>query len=240
MGGRLGLVLEAGDLPGVEHGGERQHLQRHAAAQRDLLRLVDHAHAAAADLADERKSPSRCSSPAGGPASTRPGCERRAEPGRHVVQLVELSRYTCSGSARSGCSRSSDFRRRRHAALQRRQIAVQNVRQPVLLLGRQRRSADGSTLRSESPDGVHISRSVRTTCLNFSIARSHSMRTAPGLRSMRSAISSNDKPCRLRSTITSRYCGLSLANWSARATARSRCRNGALGDGPGSASTARS
>src|SRR5262245_46389175 len=39
---------------------------------------------------------------------------------------------------------------------------------------------------------------------NFSIARSQSIRTAPGLRSLRWATSSKDKPCKLRSTITSR------------------------------------
>jgi hypothetical protein len=50
---RLGLVLEALQLAGVEGGGERQHLQGHAPAQEDLHRLVHHAHAASADLADD-------------------------------------------------------------------------------------------------------------------------------------------------------------------------------------------
>ena len=53
LGGRLRLVLEALQLPGVERGGERQHLQGHAPAERELLGLVDDAHAAPADLADD-------------------------------------------------------------------------------------------------------------------------------------------------------------------------------------------
>ena len=53
LGGRLGFVAEAGDLPLVEHRGERQDLERHAAVERNLLGLVDDAHAAAADLADD-------------------------------------------------------------------------------------------------------------------------------------------------------------------------------------------
>ena len=52
-GRRPRLVLEALQPPRVHRRGERQHLQRHAPAQRQLLRLVDHAHAAPADLADD-------------------------------------------------------------------------------------------------------------------------------------------------------------------------------------------
>ena len=52
-GGGLGLELEPLELPGVERRGEGQDLQRHAAAERDLLGLVDDAHAAAADLAED-------------------------------------------------------------------------------------------------------------------------------------------------------------------------------------------
>ena len=51
--GGVGFVLEALQLPRVEHGGERQHLERDAAAERNLLGLVDDAHAAAADLAED-------------------------------------------------------------------------------------------------------------------------------------------------------------------------------------------
>jgi hypothetical protein len=65
-GGGLGLDAEPLDLPGVHRGGHRQELQRHAAAQRDLLGLVDDPHAAAADLADQ------------------PEVAQLAEPGRRV------------------------------------------------------------------------------------------------------------------------------------------------------------
>jgi hypothetical protein len=52
-----GLVVEALQLPRVERAGERQHLERYPPAQRQLLRLVDDAHAAAAHLADEAEIP---------------------------------------------------------------------------------------------------------------------------------------------------------------------------------------
>ena len=47
------LVLEALQVARVHRRRERQHLQRHPPIQRDLLRLVDDAHAAPADLADD-------------------------------------------------------------------------------------------------------------------------------------------------------------------------------------------
>jgi len=53
MGRRLRLVFEALQLLGIEGGRERQYLEGHAAAKRDLHRLVDHAHAAPADLPDK-------------------------------------------------------------------------------------------------------------------------------------------------------------------------------------------
>src|SRR6267378_3714967 len=52
-GGRLSFVLEPLQLLAVECRSEGQYLQRHAPAQRDLLRLVYHAHAAAADFAED-------------------------------------------------------------------------------------------------------------------------------------------------------------------------------------------
>jgi hypothetical protein len=50
---RLGFVAEALKVAWVESGGEGEHLEGHAATQGDLDRLVDDAHAAAADLADK-------------------------------------------------------------------------------------------------------------------------------------------------------------------------------------------
>ena len=48
-----GLGLEPAELGRVHRRRERQHLERHTAVQRALHGLVDHAHAAAADLRDE-------------------------------------------------------------------------------------------------------------------------------------------------------------------------------------------
>ena len=53
--GSLGLVLEPRHLPRIDDRREGKNLQRHAARQRDLLGLVDHAHPAPSDLADESK-----------------------------------------------------------------------------------------------------------------------------------------------------------------------------------------
>ena len=53
VGRRLGLVLEALQLLGVQGGRERQHLEGDAAVERDLLRFIDDAHAAAADFAHQ-------------------------------------------------------------------------------------------------------------------------------------------------------------------------------------------
>ncbi len=51
--GRPGLVLEPLKLFLIEHCRKGQDLQRHLAAQRDLLRLVDDPHPAPADLAHD-------------------------------------------------------------------------------------------------------------------------------------------------------------------------------------------
>ncbi len=53
LGGRLGLGAETLKLPWVQGRGEGQHLEGDLAVQRDLLRLVDDAHAPAAHLAQQ-------------------------------------------------------------------------------------------------------------------------------------------------------------------------------------------
>ena len=55
VGRRLRFLLEARQLLGIEGGGEGEHLEGDAPAQRNLLRFVDNAHAAPADLADDAK-----------------------------------------------------------------------------------------------------------------------------------------------------------------------------------------
>jgi hypothetical protein len=49
----MGLVVEALQPARVQRRRERQHFQRHAPPQRELLRLVDHPHPAAADLPED-------------------------------------------------------------------------------------------------------------------------------------------------------------------------------------------
>jgi hypothetical protein len=49
----LGFVLEALQLPLVQHRCKRQHLQGDLSAQRNLLRLVHYAHPAPADFAED-------------------------------------------------------------------------------------------------------------------------------------------------------------------------------------------
>ena len=51
------LVTESFQLPMVQGGSERQHLQRHAAAQGHLFGLVHHSHATAAHLAQQPEIP---------------------------------------------------------------------------------------------------------------------------------------------------------------------------------------
>jgi hypothetical protein len=65
-GRRPRLVVEALQLPRVHRRRQRQHLQRHPAAKRDLLGLVDDAHAAAPDLADQPAVAQRMRSVEGG------------------------------------------------------------------------------------------------------------------------------------------------------------------------------
>ena len=50
-----GFVLEALQLLGIQRCSEGQDFQGHAAAQGDLLRFIDDAHAAAAHLAQQAK-----------------------------------------------------------------------------------------------------------------------------------------------------------------------------------------
>jgi hypothetical protein len=50
LGRRARLTLETAQVPQIEQGVGRQHLDGHVPAQRKLLRLVDDAHAAAAHL----------------------------------------------------------------------------------------------------------------------------------------------------------------------------------------------
>ncbi len=85
------LVVEALQMPRVHCGRERQHLERHPAAQRDLLHLVDHSHAAAANLAENAKIAQRAGWLRGqrGPAGTT-GLRQRdqLQRGKHLAEEV--------------------------------------------------------------------------------------------------------------------------------------------------------
>ena len=88
---RLGLVLEALQLPGVQRRRERQHLEGDAPAQRQLHRLVDDAHAAAADLADDAEIAERLRR-AGASVAGVDGARRSAAGAVNHVEGVEVRR----------------------------------------------------------------------------------------------------------------------------------------------------
>ena len=80
--GGLGLALEPDEELGVEQPVVAQHLQRHAAAQRLLLGLVDDPHPAAADLAEQTEVAQPFAAPRPGPGSSSRRCSRWPRPGR--------------------------------------------------------------------------------------------------------------------------------------------------------------
>jgi hypothetical protein len=59
-GGGAGLVFEAEELLLIEHRRKREDLQRDRATQRQLFGLVDDAHGAAADLAEDAEVAQGC------------------------------------------------------------------------------------------------------------------------------------------------------------------------------------
>ena len=101
---RLGLVLEALQLARVQRRRERQHLQRHPPAQRDLLGLVDDAHAAAAHLAEDPEVAQRSQvGAASNPILSWLGLRAHRPYGGSTDEL-RLARQASRSSARSGCS----------------------------------------------------------------------------------------------------------------------------------------
>jgi len=133
VGRRLGLVVEPGDLPLVQHGRKRQHLQRHAPAKRNLPRLVDDAHSPAADLADDRvvaQLPLREVElgPASGPV--------RAEPLGGLVKKLQPIEAAAQRPGQVGMAGDKIVRAGRRSPLQISEVALQNVRQPALRVRR--------------------------------------------------------------------------------------------------------
>ena len=83
-GRSLGLVVEALQLFLIHCGREGQHFERYPPAERYLFRLVDDAHTAAADFADQAEVAER----AGRPRGVSPGRRHRdAARGRRAPQL---------------------------------------------------------------------------------------------------------------------------------------------------------
>ena len=101
---RLGLVIEAGHLLAVQDRGKGQHFQRHAAVQRYLPGFVDDAHAAAADLAQDRVIAQL-------PLPPSPVSGRAAATGRMGAVAWKtksrLAKWARIGPARSGCRATS-------------------------------------------------------------------------------------------------------------------------------------
>ena len=199
VGRRLRFLLEARQLLGIEGGGEGEHLEGDAPAQRNLLRFVDNAHAAPADLADDAKiaeAPPLGEECSGGILSR---C-RIAQPRGRVVQQGQLVQVSTQGIAQFRVFRHQVVGMGRTTLLQFSQVAFQDTDHPRRLVARQPggRAIGLDKLRrhDNSPPALN--------CRRWSRARSHSTRTAPGVRSIRLATSSKASPSRFRSTITSR------------------------------------
>ena len=126
LGGGQSLVFEAHQLPFVEHRGERQHLERDATLERDLLGFVDDAHPAATQFALDRKV-----AQATGHRRIRRGVAARLglvqqfDPGQILRQLDRVARVLSQEGVAA----------RRLAPFQRRQIGFQNVGQFLVTAG---------------------------------------------------------------------------------------------------------
>ena len=146
----LGLELEPLQLPGVQRRGERQHLQRHPAAERDLLGLVDDAHAAAADLAERCGSrPARpARGPAVGPAAAagRVPDGRAAQVGQHRERRQQPAELLGLLRVLAGAAPRGPPARRPGAGRSARRPARPGPGRPRLVAGR--RSADRSSRSS--------------------------------------------------------------------------------------------
>ena len=187
---RLGLVLETLQLAGVQCRRERQHLEGDATAQRQLHRLVDDAHAAAADLADDVKIAEGFD----GRRIARRRARRRTRPKRAgAVDHVEGVEIRRQRSREVGEARRELGAIRTPAGLQRREIFLGRADQARVLFHR----GVGAVGRR-----VHVAPPM--TCRSRARPRIQSFSTLSWLRPMRRATSGNVSPSRWRSTSTSR------------------------------------
>ena len=130
----LRFVLEAGDPARVQHRREGEHFQGDAPVQRDLVGLVHHAHAAPADLADEAEIAQPLFA-----RHRRPRLRRTrgpVEPRRHLVQVFQAVEIGAQRPGQVGIGRQELLAGQRHAFLHRGEIAIEGLRQAILLLGR--------------------------------------------------------------------------------------------------------
>ena len=190
--GGLGLDAEPGDLAGVDGGGERQDLQRHATAERALHGLVDDAHAAAPQLADDAEITESRSVRCRLIISDRRRSDRA---GQFLDQMQTIeARPQAFGDRRVLVD--PFFRVDRPACLHLDQIVSQHPRELIVL------ARSLSVFNEKSFAHAHFRPS--SASLSRSIARAQSMRTAPEERSIRVATSSNFRSSRFRKMTTSR------------------------------------
>ena len=226
VGGRLGLVVEAGHLLAVQDRGKRQHFQCHAAVQRYLPGLIDHAHAAAADLPHNRVI---AQLPLGPLASRRPsGCGGPQGRGR-PVDKIQTCQIGANRTGEIGMSGHKLFSVRGKTKFQFLQVALQEFGQALLDFRRQdvhvdQRGAGGAPARGSrvGEGGGDVQGHVLCTGSIFSdwrlhgvpssficrriwpMARSHNIRTAPVERPICRAMSLKASPSQWRRTSTSR------------------------------------
>ena len=197
-GGGLGLDAEPLDLPGVHRGGHRQQLQRHAAAERDLLGLVDDAHAAAAEFPQE---PEIAQDPGRSPRlQARPGRQMAVAGDRRLAEVHEGLQRRYHAPDRLGVLRVlPDHRLQVHliARLEALDEVVDELLQggvqltvgrPEVVAAGDCRSSSRSSSRSRNRATARISRDL----------------TAPSPRPRTTAVSAVESPSRNRMARTSR------------------------------------
>jgi len=137
LGRGLSFVLEAGNLPGVQHGCEGQHLESHASSQRQLPGFINHAHPAPADFSQQHEVAESLLAVRGRICRGSGPLRRAAKPGCYVVQLLQPVQVHRQRLGQVRMLLEQLLHIEWHAGFQRRQVFIQNIRQSLLLLCRQ-------------------------------------------------------------------------------------------------------
>jgi hypothetical protein len=128
-GRRPRFVVEALQVTRVHRGGERQHLQRHPPAQRELLSFIDNAHAAAADFAEQAEIAQReCQIE----SFARGRSERAAESGGAGVDQFEPGKTVGEGWAQVRVPGQEFLAVRPGAGFKERPVLLQGLCQPAV------------------------------------------------------------------------------------------------------------